>query len=437
MGFRMPFFLLLVPFLVHPASAEILVLSLGKAHEIPVDAGSSIHVGSKAILSVVDGGKHLSLFGKKVGETHLRIGQRDFEVQVVEPPTEALRAELVPLLKEMQGLTVGYRNGRLLIRGQLLRFDDWVEIAESAQSLRATYTFLAKPLPDVADTAIKHFLQIATKAGLPQPRLIIDGSDLAISLPAGAEGYQKLAEKTYSPYGIEVRITPSQVKLAPLVRTHVILAEISRDTSRTFGVEWSDTYEAKILPKFDPPSDLIVNLKSLESRGLGKILAMPNLLCRSGSEADFLAGGEIPIRTSKFFSGEIQWKKHGVLLKVKPLADTTGAISLDMETEVSILDNANAIEGIPALRTNRVHSHFDLSGRKTIALSGLLREDWGLEHHGLAGLASIPILGALFRSQTFQEKKSELVIFVTPEVLLPESEGDPVRLPEGWASDEM
>lgn len=126
-----------------------------------------------------------------------------------------------------------------------------------------------------------------------------------------------------------------------------------------------------------------------------------------------------------------------MILKVKPLADASGAISLDIETEVSIIDSANAIDGIPAMKTNRVHSHFDLTGRKTVALSGLLRDDMNLGHDGVAGLASLPIIGALFRSRSYQQQKSELVIFVTPEVVLPDGDGDPVRLPAGWASDDL
>ena len=76
----------------------------------------------------------------------------------------------------------------------------------------------------------------------------------------------------------------------------------------------------KFLPSFSASNDLVLELKALETKGLGRVLASPNLLCRSGSVAEFLAGGELPIRTSQYFGGEMVWKKHGVLLKVKPVA---------------------------------------------------------------------------------------------------------------------
>lgn len=419
-----------------PVWPETILLPVGKTHDIPVTEKTAIHIGSKAMLAAVDLGHHVRLIGKKVGETHLLAGKTSYLVEVISPATARFAEQLRSLLKDKQGLSVSFKSGNLEITGQLLRFEDWQDVADLAQSQQVTYQFAARPLPDVATRAVARFAEMAKKNGLPQLRLLTDGL-LVVSLPAGADDYVPLAEKTFAPYGIGVRITPSQVKIAPLIRTHVILAGVSRDMERDFGVNWPDTYQAKVLPKFEAPTDVSTELQALESKGHAKILASPNLLCRSGSEADFLAGGEFPIRTSKFFAGEVLWKKHGVILKIKPLADASGSISLDIETEISVIDKSNAIEGIPALLTNRVHSHFDLAGRKTIALSGLLRNDWNLNYKGVAGLASIPLLGALFRMQSFKENRIELVVFVTPEVVPPEADGDPIEMPQHWADDDF
>ena len=415
---------------------DLIVLPLGTSKSIAAGQGQSIHIGSKALLGVADLGHHLILSGKKIGETHLTIGNKSHVVQVVAAEVEPFRRELESLLQKMKGLTLGFRNGRLQVEGQLLRFSDWEKISDLAREKQAPYDFVAHPLRAVGEQALAHFVKLAKQSGVPNPQLVASPY-LLLSLPAGADAYQKIAEKTYAPFGVDVRVTPSQIRLMPLVRTKVILAEISHEASQNFGLQWPASYQARVLPQFQPPDDLTVQLNAIETKGLGKVLASPNLLCRSGSSAEFLAGGEFPVRTSKIFAGEVMWKQHGVILKVKPMADASGAISLDVETEVSLIDKANAVENVPALKTNRVHSHFDLSGRKTIALSGLLREDWGLNSEGVAGLASLPILGTLFRSRSFQERKSELVIFVTPEVLLPEADGDPLKLPEGWARDDL
>jgi pilus assembly protein CpaC len=196
-------------------------------------------------------------------------------------------------------------------------------------------------------------------------------------------------------------------------------------------VEWPSEHQAQILPKIGVADNLMVTLKALEAQGLAQILASPNLLCRSGGEAKFHAGGEFPIRMYSRFSHDVIWKEHGVLLSVRPQADFHGAISLEIETEVSVLDMAGAVEGIPALKTNTVQSHFDLPGRRTIALSGLIRQESGENKEGLPFLTGIPVLGALFSSQRFIKHQSELVVFVTPEIFVPDRD-EKLEMPNGW-----
>ena len=135
-----------------------------------------------------------------------------------------------------------------------------------------------------------------------------------------------------------------------------------------------------------------------------------------------MAGGEFPIKLTSFGSSGVTWKNYGVLLKVKPLADSTGRMSIEIETEVSALDDANKVDGIPGLLTNRMKTHFDLSTSRTIALSGLIKNDLSRQTSGLPGLSSIPILGSLFSSTDFKDNQSELVIFVTPAVSRPDDE---------------
>lgn len=180
----------------------------------------------------------------------------------------------------------------------------------------------------------------------------------------------------------------------------------------------------------------MVALKALESKGLGKVLASPTLNCRSGAEAEFHAGGEFPIRLTGFRRQAVEWKKHGVVLKVKPEADSLGAIKLSIDSEISLIDNSQLVDGLPALKINRVSSHFDLKESNTIALSGLIQESWSRGQSGLFGLSQIPVLGALFRSHDFLNYKSELIIFVTPEVVDTETQGV-IEWPKDWMRDEL
>ena len=167
---------------------------------------------------------------------------------------------------------------------------------------------------------------------------------------------------------------------------------------------------------------------------IGKVIANPKLLCRSGESAHFLAGGEIPIKLVGFKTSEVQWKKYGVILDITPLADIQRGISTKLVTEVSLLDEAHKIEGIPGLLTNRIETHFDIRGEKTIALSGLIKNEIGRGSQDTPLLSAIPLLGELFKSKEYKENKTELIIFVTPRVISPENP-PPVEVNGFWKQD--
>lgn len=129
-----------------------------------------------------------------------------------------------------------------------------------------------------------------------------------------------------------------------------------------------------------------------------------------------MAGGEFPIKTFNYLKQDVVWKRYGILLKVKPKADSSGRIALAVETEVSSIDPSRTVEGIPGLLTNRVASHFDLNRPRTVILSGLLKNEESYSSSGLLGLSSLPILGPLFGSREWKENRTELVIFVRPSI---------------------
>ncbi len=278
-----------------------------------------------------------------------------------------------------------------------------------------------------------HFRDLATKNGFPVVRFTSENG-IRVHIPKGAQSLRSAVERAYKPFGIEVDVSGADLTVAPLVRTRVILAEVSKSFSQDIGVQWPAEYKAQLLPRFKGSDDLMVALRALEARGHAQILASPTLLCRSGGTAQFHAGGEFPIRMISRNARDVVWKQHGVILNVKPQADFQGAISLEVETEISILDMAHAVDGVPAVKKNRVKSQFDLPGKRTIALSGLLRQELGESKEGLPFLTGLPVLGPLFSSQKFLNHQTELVVFVTPEIHAPEGD-DPLQMPEGWVKN--
>jgi pilus assembly protein CpaC len=410
-------------------------LKVGEVRRVPAAGDAVVRIGARGVVRAIDSARGVQLVGLKPGATSLVIDDKSYLVRVSVSSQKDFSLALNKALRQMMGLKMHTDGSKLSITGTLLRFSDWMRIAETARENSGEYVFSAHALPDVAEEALKHFKGLATKRGFPILRFSADNG-FRVHIPKSAQNLRASVEDIFKPFGIAVQMSESDLAIAPLVRTRVILAEVSKTFSQELGVKWPSEYEAKLLPSLKPGQDLMVTLRALESQGQAQILASPTLLCRSGSEAQFHAGGEFPVRLISRNSREVTWKKHGVILSVHPQADFQGAISLEVETEVSLLDMANAIDGVPSIKTNRVKSHFDLPGKRTIALSGLLRQELGESKEGLPFLSGIPVLGALFSSQKFLHHQTELVIFVTPEVHSAETD-DPLEMPSGWVKNEF
>lgn len=415
------------------AQASDLWIKVGEVRSLPAPAGKAVRIGSKGIIKVIDGDTSVRVVGLKPGVTPLVIGDKNFAVRVSPGSQKEFILAVQGQIKNMLGLKLEMETQPVSITGTLLRFSDWQSLAALARKLHGEYIFKAQALPDVAERSLIYFRKLAHDKGFPIIRFRADPQFTA-QIPKASGTLKDGADELFKAFGIRVESTDSELMLQPLVRTRVILAELSKSDSRELGVGWPSEYQAQVLPKANIDDTLMVTLKALEARGQAQILASPNLICRSGGEAKFHAGGEFPIKIYSRNVHDVMWKRHGVLLNVKPQADFQGAISLEVETEVSLLDMANAVEGIPALKTNTVKSQFDLPGKRTIALSGLLKQELGESAEGLPYLSGIPILGALFSSQKFIKRQTELVIFVTPEIYVPESD-EKLEWPEGWVRD--
>ena len=166
--------------------------------------------------------------------------------------------------------------------------------------------------------------------------------------------------------------------------------------------------------------DVETLLRALERTGLVRTLAEPSLTAISGETAKFLAGGEFPIpvaSTDKQVT--ITFKQFGVSTSFKPVVLDQGRISLAIQAEVSELSTEGAVTvtdqiTVPALKVRRAETTLELPSGGTIAMAGLLSDETRQNVDGIPGLKNVPILGALFRSNDFRRRETELVILVTP-----------------------
>ncbi len=192
-------------------------------------------------------------------------------------------------------------------------------------------------------------------------------------------------------------------------------------------------------------------IRAMESAGVVRTLAEPNLTAISGESATFISGGEFPIPTGvtcqSTTSGAIgqcvqtvSFKKFGISLNFTPVVMTEGRISLRVMTEVSEVSSENALTGgaggttIPSIKTRRVETTLEIPSGGAMAMAGLIQEQTKLAINGLPGLAQLPVLGSLFRSRDFVNNQTELMVLVTPYIVRAVAQKDLSRPDDGFAA---
>jgi pilus assembly protein CpaC len=246
------------------------------------------------------------------------------------------------------------------------------------------------------------------------------------------------------------------------ISLRVRIAEMSRSVSRELGINWQalqglGKYAAIGLATSNPvtatlaaPSVLAgayVNrnlglsaiIDALAQDNLVHLLAEPNLTTMSGEPASFLVGGEFPIPVAEQNNTiSLVFKQYGVNLSFVPTLMSDDRINIHVRPEVSQLTNQGAVQlstgnnsiSIPALTVRRADTTVEVGSGDSFAIAGLLQETVTHGTSAVPWLGEIPILGALFRSDSFQRNESELVIIVTPYIVRPVSDPAVLRQPD-------
>jgi pilus assembly protein CpaC len=237
------------------------------------------------------------------------------------------------------------------------------------------------------------------------------------------------------------------------VMLEVKVAEVSRTSLRELGVETTisnvgsrrtTVFESGdgISPAFgvvdftDLGSSIadFINLRltALERKGLARTLAEPNIVAISGQEANFLVGGEVPVPVPQASVGvgsiTISYKEFGVGLRFTPTVLSPEHISLRLVTEVSAIDASRSFSlggglEVPSFSTRRAGSTVEMADGQSFAIAGLLQDDIIESIRQFPFLGDIPIIGALFRSASFRNEETELVVIVTPRLVSPAQGG--------------
>jgi pilus assembly protein CpaC len=329
---------------------------------------------------------------------------------------------------------------------------------------------------DIAVTRDLNGLRAALKQLLPNADIRIEGIGDSVMLTGSAatqiEAQQANDVAARLAGGAEKVVNSIVVRGKDQVMLKVTVAEVARAIVKQMGIDLSASLNyGTTAVAFNNSNPFTVNnaplvggnrlitstpsvqatLRAMESAGVVRTLAEPNLTAVSGESATFISGGEFPIPTGvtcqTTTSGAIgncvqtvSFKKFGISLNFTPVVLTEGRISLHVMTEVSEVSNENALQGgaggttIPSIKTRRAETTLEIPSGGAMALAGLIQQQQKQAINGLPGLSTVPVLGSLFRSRDFINNQTELMVLVTPYIVRAVAPKDLSRPDDGFAA---
>jgi pilus assembly protein CpaC len=328
------------------------------------------------------------------------------------------------------------------------------------------------------DIAVKrdlNGLRAALRQSLPNADIQIEGLGDGVMLsglvasPIEAQQAGDLAARLVG--GAEKVVNSIVVRGRDQVMLKVTVAEVQRNIIKQLGIDLNanlaygttvvnfsntnpftangQTPANNLTAAFGATPSVKATLRAMESAGVVRTLAEPNLTAISGESATFIAGGEFPFPTgvtcqsaqgggSGPCSPSISFKKFGISLNFTPVVLTEGRISLRVMTEVSeiSLDNSITISGttVPSIKTRRAETTLEIPSGGAMAMAGLIQEQTKQAINGFPGLAQLPVLGTLFRSRDFLNNQTELMVLVTPYIVRAVAQKDLSRPDDGFAN---
>ncbi|OGB27469.1 MAG: hypothetical protein A3I66_06175 [Burkholderiales bacterium RIFCSPLOWO2_02_FULL_57_36] len=287
------------------------------------------------------------------------------------------------------------------------------------------------------------------------------GGNIIISGSASKENLERIAAavKMYPQAASLVR--EEEVSMRKMVYMKVQIIEMKKSVLENIGLQWPGSAAGPMLgfsgnfgtdrPQTQGPlkgilpvpnnglltylgiSTLInTTINLAKNNGDAYTLAEPELSARSGGEAKFLAGGQIPLpAVSALGGGSVEFKDYGIRLAIKPIADDHGNIIASIKTEISSIDPSVAVQGIPGFLTRQSETEINVKNGQTIVMSGLVNTEMSNDAARVPGIGNVPVLGRLFRSDSFRSGRTDLVILVTPTITDPGSTINRERIEKG------
>lgn len=359
----------------------------------------------------------IQILGKSPGRTSVLAWSEanetlEFEVEIL-PDLELLSRELGTLFPR-SGIQVSQAQNVVLVHGTLERAEQAEQLHRYLEALKLPFVDMTV-LPGVQQVQVQVRMAEVSRTALRQLGVngVVAGSDAFLGSNLGASNQSSITAPIDAPANGNTPFIFGDTNISPAVTLFGGLAR----------------------------GDLELFVQALADNQYLRVLAEPNLVALSGSEANFLAGGEIPIPVvqgggTAGSTVTIQFKPFGIALKFRPVVTGEGGIRLSMASEVSevtegLSQTTTEFGGIrvPGIQTRRTETSLELKSGQTFAVSGLLSERTISQVSKIPVLGDLPILGTLFRSVQYRTGETELLLLVTASLVEPMSTASPLPVP--------
>ena len=372
-------------------------------------------------------------------------------VHVILKDIRLVQREVKGMLGNMEGVTVRLIGERVVVDGEVFTNSDMQRIKKVADIYPEEVTLLVRLSPSVTRLLASEISRSLRKNGYKDvsasgigDKIFLEGT---VRDKSDKKEILKLAGAYFEPCVSLVRLVG---RVEDLVLLDIRFMEVGKNLAEKIGVNWDNSARfemtsvdfrsvktttkstKKLLEDIGDVGVTNQNSKTYGGEGLlgfgatveftetssfARTLAHPKLVCKSGEEAKFIAGGEIPIvliLTDRF---AVQYKDYGIILKMSPVVHSDRRISATVEAESSALDWANQVEDYPALRVRSVETYVTMEEGKVLALSGLVKSTDAKDVEKVPVIGNFPILGELFKSRNFTNDDTELVIFLSASLM--------------------
>jgi pilus assembly protein CpaC len=411
---------------------------------------ASVVVGSPAIVDALPmSDRRLYIQGKQIGTTNISVFNQSMQlagvIDVEVTPDTGNLQEKIRSSTGSSAIRVGSSNGQIVlsgVAGNAVAADRAVEVAKNMVP-EGTIVNAMKVAPSQQVMLRVRFLEVARSASREIGVNWFGANNggnrgfrtgLGTASVGGRPGVMgpPFVDASGNPVPAPGSPPGSGAPGLPIFNTAAtLLPTISGAAAVPFGVA--------VASLANKGASLDVTLSALETKGLIRRLAEPDLVALSGDTASFLAGGEFPVPTAQsgsFGSAPVittEFKPFGVMLTFVPTVLADGIINLRLVPSVSELDFTQAIQAsgflIPSITKREARTTIELRDGQSFAIAGLLQARNHRDISQLPWIGSVPVLGALFRSAAYQQLETDLVVIVTPHLVAPSVPGQRLASP--------